>query len=267
MCRVLGISRSTLYYDRKNPQRALDTPEQIRVVQQDLEEHHYSFGRRVTKKNLEKKGFIFSQRKISRIFKLLDYKSKYGRKKCHNVYTSKATEKYIRANIFNNLPEYEQRTENVWSMDFTERKINGNFVLFSRPSDSGHTPFGDIFLSESPDMIYWGKHRHVMGKSPEWWESVKIGGGAAPIETNEGWLLLIEKLGIVHSMSRPYTSIDNRFIETFWKTMKTEIEARRNYTEEDYRMVVDYFMEYYNKLRPHSSLGYVSPYKASGICA
>ena len=70
------------------------------------------------------------------------------------------------------------------------RKINGNFVLLSRPSDSGHTPFGDIFLSESPDMVYWGKHRHVMGRSSEWWESVKIGGGAAPIETDEGWLLI-----------------------------------------------------------------------------
>ena len=69
------------------------------------------------------------------------------------------------------------------------RKINGKFMLLSRPSDSGHTLFGDIFLSESPDMVYWGKHRHVMGRSSEWWESVKIGGGAAPIETTEGWLL------------------------------------------------------------------------------
>ena len=42
------------------------------------------------------------------------------------------------------------------------RKINGKFMMLSRPSDSGHTPFGDIFISESPDMVYWGKHRHVM---------------------------------------------------------------------------------------------------------
>ena len=69
------------------------------------------------------------------------------------------------------------------------RKIDGMFKLLSRPSDSGHTPFGDIFLSESPDMVYWGRHRHVMGKGDAWWESVKIGGGAAPIETSEGWLL------------------------------------------------------------------------------
>ncbi len=69
------------------------------------------------------------------------------------------------------------------------RKIDGLFTLLSRPSDSGHTPFGDIFLSQSPDMTFWGKHRHVMGKGANWWESVKIGAGAAPIETSEGWLL------------------------------------------------------------------------------
>lgn len=69
------------------------------------------------------------------------------------------------------------------------RKINGNYMMLSRPSDSGHTPFGDIFLSESPDLTYWGKHRHVMGTSKNWWEGVKIGAGAAPIEIEEGWLL------------------------------------------------------------------------------
>ena len=69
------------------------------------------------------------------------------------------------------------------------RKIDGTYRLLSRPSDSGHTPFGDIFVSESPDMTFWGRHRHVMSRGSAWWESVKIGGGAAPIETSEGWLL------------------------------------------------------------------------------
>lgn len=69
------------------------------------------------------------------------------------------------------------------------RKVNGNFLMLSRPSDSGHTPFGDIFISESKDLTYWGKHRHVMGRGNEWWESLKIGGGAAPIELEDGWLL------------------------------------------------------------------------------
>lgn len=70
------------------------------------------------------------------------------------------------------------------------RKVDGKFLLLSRPSDSGHTPFGDIFLSESKDFEYWGHHRHVMGRSyNNWWENLKIGGGAAPIELEDGWLL------------------------------------------------------------------------------
>ncbi len=68
------------------------------------------------------------------------------------------------------------------------RKINGNYAMLSRPSDTGHTPFGDIYYSESPDLVYWGKHRHVMGTAGGW-QSTKIGAGPIPIETDEGWLL------------------------------------------------------------------------------
>ncbi|MEG0741274.1 MAG: glycoside hydrolase family 130 protein [Clostridia bacterium] len=85
------------------------------------------------------------------------------------------------------------------------RKLHGMYKLLSRPSDSGHTPFGDIFLSESPDLTYWGRHRHVMSKGSLWWESLKVGAGAAPIETSEGWLLLYHGVtntcnGYVYSM-------------------------------------------------------------------
>lgn len=36
------------------------------------------------------------------------------------------------------------------------RKINGYYAMVSRPSDTGHTPFGDIFYSISPDLTFWG---------------------------------------------------------------------------------------------------------------
>jgi len=73
------------------------------------------------------------------------------------------------------------------------RKINGKYAMLSRPSDTGHTPFGDIFYSESPDLEYWGHHRHVMStyKGDESaWQSTKIGPGPVPIETDEGWLII-----------------------------------------------------------------------------
>lgn len=73
------------------------------------------------------------------------------------------------------------------------RKINGKYAMLSRPSDTGHTPFGDIFYSQSNDMEYWGHHRHVMGPiigDESAWQSTKIGPGPVPIETKEGWLLI-----------------------------------------------------------------------------
>lgn len=68
------------------------------------------------------------------------------------------------------------------------RKINGEYVLLIRPCDRGHTPYGDIFLSHSKDLTYWGKHRFVMSPVKNW-EMTKIGAGPTPIETSEGWLL------------------------------------------------------------------------------
>jgi beta-1,4-mannooligosaccharide/beta-1,4-mannosyl-N-acetylglucosamine phosphorylase len=95
------------------------------------------------------------------------------------------------------------------------RKINGKYYLLSRPSDSGHTPFGDIFLSESPDLIYWGNHKHVMSKGGKgWWQGVKIGAGPIPIETTEGWLLFYHGVsttcnGFVYSFGAVILDINN----------------------------------------------------------
>jgi len=92
------------------------------------------------------------------------------------------------------------------------RRINGRFAMLSRPSDNGHTPFGDIFYSESPDMMFWGRHRHVMSTRGSW-ESTKIGAGPTPIETKEGWLLIYHGVltscnGFVYSFGAALLDID-----------------------------------------------------------
>ncbi len=85
--------------------------------------------------------------------------------------------------------------------------------MLSRPSDNGHTPFGDIFLSESPDLIHWGRHRHVLGTRRWSWESTKIGAGPIPIETDEGWLVIYHGVltscnGFVYSMGAALLDLD-----------------------------------------------------------
>ncbi len=69
------------------------------------------------------------------------------------------------------------------------RRIKGKFVMLHRPCDAGHTTRGDIFCSSSEDLIHWGEHRFVFGPG-RGWQSLKVGAGPPPIETEEGWLLI-----------------------------------------------------------------------------
>ncbi|MCX6030035.1 MAG: glycoside hydrolase family 130 protein [Chloroflexi bacterium] len=92
------------------------------------------------------------------------------------------------------------------------RRIHGRYAMLSRPSDQGHTPFGDIFYSESPDLTYWGKHRFVMAPTGGW-QSTKIGPGPTPIETSEGWLLFYHGVltscnGFVYSFGAALLDLD-----------------------------------------------------------
>ena len=71
-----------------------------------------------------------SERKISGIMKELGIRSKYGRKRAKNVYTSNETKKYIHENLFAKLNYKERQNMEIWSMDFTEEEIKGKKIYF-----------------------------------------------------------------------------------------------------------------------------------------
>lgn len=114
---------------------------------------------------------------------------------------------------FETFTEYEDATYPVSRNGVLfPRKIDGNYMLFTRPCDKGHTPYGDIFLSQSPDLTYWGKHRLVM-RPEKTWECTKIGAGPTPIETDEGWLVFYHGVttscnGFTYSMGVAITDIN-----------------------------------------------------------
>jgi len=75
---------------------------------------------------------------------------------------------------------------------FPER-INGNYVRLERPMPKysrGNKDRFDIWLSESPDLEYWGRSRLVAGVESVPFANDKIGPGAPPVKTDKGWLTL-----------------------------------------------------------------------------
>ncbi len=114
------------------------------------------------------------------------------------------------------------------------RKIGGKYAMLSRPSDTGHTPFGDIFYSESPDMAHWGRHRFVM-KPAGGWQSTKVGAGPTPIETTAGWLLIYHGVltscnGYVYSMGAALLDVDRPW-QVMYRTEPYLLSPQRLYEQ------------------------------------
>jgi beta-1,2-mannobiose phosphorylase / 1,2-beta-oligomannan phosphorylase len=78
-------------------------------------------------------------------------------------------------------------------------KISGKYYALNRPVSA---EFGarDIWLSQSPDLIGWGNHMRLMGAREGCWDNGRIGCGAVPFRTKEGWM------EIYHGSSK-----DNRY--------------------------------------------------------
>ena len=209
------------------------------------------------KKILEKEQVFLSEYKISRILKSYDLRSKYGRKRCKNIHTSENTEKYIQDNLFAGLSPEEKARMEIWSMDFTEEKIEGKKIYTC----------GIISVNSKVLVGYAQGGRCTTDLAMEAMANALLAHGIPDmVMTDRGsqfisrdFHAMLEDWGIRHSMSRPYKPVDNRYIETFWKSMKVELGQTVLLNAQTYRMVVDYYVYYYNNLRPHSSLNYQTP--------
>lgn len=70
-----------------------------------------------------------------------------------------------------------------------EDRIDGKYFCLNRPSGltlGGHY----IWISTSVDMKFWGEHQCLLHTRDQMWDSERVGAGAAPIKTSEGWLAI-----------------------------------------------------------------------------
>ncbi len=73
-------------------------------------------------------------------------------------------------------------------------KINGRFAMLRRPMNFVGPEFGcdgpSIWLSYSDDLLEWTTPTLVAAPENPAWEGGKIGAGATPMKTDEGWLII-----------------------------------------------------------------------------
>jgi predicted GH43/DUF377 family glycosyl hydrolase len=72
---------------------------------------------------------------------------------------------------------------------FPER-IGGSYCALHRPMHAVPIGRNSVWLARSPDLLHWGGHRRVMAPRQGAWDDFRVGGGAPPIETPDGWLIV-----------------------------------------------------------------------------
>ncbi|MDB5053966.1 MAG: glycosidase [Bacilli bacterium] len=68
-------------------------------------------------------------------------------------------------------------------------KVNGMYYALHRPTTKS-IGAPEIWLAESTNLLHWGNHKHLIGLREGLWDNGRMGGGAVPIKTSQGWLVL-----------------------------------------------------------------------------
>lgn len=257
VCKILKIAKSSYYYRKNHPLKSPYSQEEKDNVYNVFLLHNGSFGRRILKRELLKQEINYSEKKISKILKILELRSKYGRKKGKNIHTSKNTQKYIQENLYSKLSKKLKVCQEIWSMDFTEQKINKKKIYICGIISTNSRIL--VGFSISTNCTTEVAIKALNNAINNYGVPQMLMTDRGPAFLSKTFYDTLQNYKIQHSMSRPYTPVDNVFIETFWKSLKTEIGNLSLLNEYTYSMVVEYYIHYYNNLRPHSSLNYESP--------
>lgn len=252
MCRLLSISRGVLYYRKKN--KKINTELENSVIE-EFRKNKSNYGGKRIKKNLEKKNFIVSVRKVREIMKKYNLISNYGVKKYK---PSKGTSN---EEVIPNIVEQKfngRRELEVVVSDLTYIKVgeNWNYIcilidLYNREIigySAGESKDAHLVKEAFSRVIYPLKNIEIFHTDRGMEFKNRI------IED------ILNKFSIKRSLSKKGNPYDNAVAEATYKTFKTEfVKSKVFRTLEELRINLFEYVNWYNNVRLHSSLEYLSP--------
>lgn len=252
MCKILNISRGSIYYI--SSKKIKDTKLENEIIS-IFKRSRNNYGTRKIKVELEKQGIIVSRRKIKVIMnqyglisnyttkQFKPYKTKYNNEKIDNIVAREFNSKAKSEVIVSDLTYVN--VSGKWNyicllIDLFNREIIGYATSQNKDSQLVLKAFSRVKIPLNDISIFHTDRGNEF--------------------KNNSIELILETFKIKRSLSKKGCPYDNAVAESMYKILKTEFINNKifNSLEELETSLFDY-INWYNNYRIHSSLNYVSP--------
>lgn len=252
MCKVLGISRSIVYYERKNKRKDIELENYIIKI---FKYSKNNYGSRKIKVELQKLGYQVSLRKIRKYMNLNGLVSNYTVKQ-FKVHKSTCNEDKIENKLNRKFDRKEQVDVIVSDLTYVNVKGKWNYIcliidLFNREI-IGYA----AGKNKTAELVYKAFSRIKTDLN-----NINI------FHTDRGKEFknkiideVLKTFNIERSLSKKGCPYDNAVAEATYKIIKTEFAFNRIFENfEELEIELFDYVNWYNNIRVHSSLNYLSP--------
>jgi putative transposase len=260
MCSVLSVSQSGYHAGKKRDESSRHRQDRVLSshVRMAFGLSHATYGSPRIVHELRDQGFAVGRRRVARLMRECGLKA---RQKRYSVCTTDSTHAYP---VAPNLLAQEFRADGPnrkWGSDITYVWTREGWLylavvidLFARRViawDVSHRLHADLALSALDKAITMRNVRPGLIHHSDRGSQYCAHAYQARLRANN----------IAISMSAKGNAYDNAMVETFFKTLKTELVWRQHFNtrHQAARAIASYIDDFYNPTRRHSALGYLSP--------
>ena len=260
-CRVLKVSRSGYYMWRhskpsQTAQKQAEIVRQIKAVHLDVSQ---DYGSPRVHRELIASGVACCENTVAKLMRREGIAARTRRR--FKVVTTDSNHDSPMAENHLNRQFIAERPNQVWLTDFTYIATNAGFTYLCAVEDLYSRKIVGWAVSDTIDarLACDALQQAIDLRGPE--PGVVVHSDRGSQFASDAFRSVLDRHGLVPSMSRRGNCYDNAPMESFFGRFKVEhVQWHEFESIRDVRQsVADYISGFYNTFRRHSAIGYVSP--------
>lgn len=266
MCRQFGVTRGGYYAWRERPvsQRALADQELVTEIARVHRESRQTYGSPRVFRQLRREGIEAGKRRVERLMR------EYGIQSCSTkMYRRLPGLHRFYVSVSNQIREMSVDAPNqLWRGDITYLRVNGRFRYMATVMDHYSRKILGWALGneKTSKLTRRALKQAIRRRRPDTMPIFHSDRGVEYLARD--FKKYLDRRGIKQSVNRVRTMNDNAHIDSWFKSMKTEMYHRETFaTEKQLRDAMRSYVDFYNRTRLHSAIGYVSPVEFEAMCA